>query len=91
MFRLIFVTVFISIRIRSVSVFNNIRFCFRIRVSDSNFDFEKKNIKMNMIKVVSNRIRSVFIPSPRTTMCALFIVHLVVAIDYLDWGWQHGD
>lgn len=37
MFRLIFVTVFISIRIRSISVFDNIRFRFHIRVSDSVF------------------------------------------------------
>lgn len=42
MFRLIFVTVFVSLCIRFVSVFDNIRFCFHIRVSDSDFDFEKK-------------------------------------------------
>ena len=43
MFRLIFVTVFVLIRIRSVSVFDNIRFRFCIRIFYSDFDSKKKN------------------------------------------------
>ena len=83
MFRLIFVTVFVSLRIRTVSVFDNIRFRFHIRVSDSDSDSRKKNVKMNMIELVSDCIRSVFIRSfklARALGCVPRLVPRLVAV-----------